>query len=57
MNKIYVNREDRWIKTLSDALNVLVKWKGGNNPPENKYESREGVTLKTKGNLGGFRGD
>ena len=57
MHNIYTNGEDFWTKTILATLNVLVKWKGGNNPPENKYESREGVTLKTKGNLGGFRGD
>ena len=56
MHKIYVNCKDRLPKTLSATLNVLVKWKGEKRPPEQKYESRKGVTLTTKLNIGGFRG-
>ena len=56
MHKIYVNCKDRLPKTLSATLNVLVKWKGEKRPPEQKSESRKGVTLTTKLNIGGFRG-
>ena len=57
MQKIYVNGKDRCPKTLSSAPNVLVNWKGGKRPPEQKYESRKGVTLKTQGNTNRFRGE
>ena len=40
MHNSYVNDEERWTKTLADALNVLVNWKGGERPPAQKYESR-----------------
>ena len=34
-----------------------LNWKGGNRPPEQKYESRKGVILITQGNTDGFRGE
>ena len=49
--------KDRWTKTLPDVLNFIVNWKGGKRPHTQQYEFREGVTLTTKGNLGGFKGD
>ena len=57
MHKRYVHGEDRCLKTVSAVLNVLVNWKWGKRPPEQHYESRNGVILKNKGNIGGFRGD
>ena len=56
MHKSYVIGEYRWPKTLSSALNVIVNWKWGNRPTEEKYEYKEGVTLTTKVNIGRFRG-
>ena len=53
----YVNGKDLWTKTISDALNVLVNWKGGKRPPIQQYESSEGVALTTKRKSGGFKGD
>ena len=57
MHNSYVKGEEHWTKVLSAALNVLVNWKGGNSPPSHKYEYREGVDLKNKGNAGGLMGD
>ena len=57
MNNSYINGKERWPRTLSAALNALVNWKGEKIPPAQKYGSREGVFMTTKGNLGGFRGD
>ena len=34
MHKSYVNGKDRWTKTLSSALNVLLNWKWGKRPTE-----------------------
>ena len=53
----YVNGKDLWTKTISDALNVLVNWKGGKRPPIQQYESSEGVALTTKRKSGGFKGN
>ena len=53
----YVNGKDCFPKTLSAMLNVIVKCKGDNRPPVLHYESREGIALTTKGNIGEFRGD
>ena len=57
MQTRYVNGEDRWSKTLLDAMDVLVNWKGGKRPPKKNYEFSEGIALKTKFNPSGFRGD
>ena len=43
MHNSYVNSKDRWTKTLSAALNVLVIWKGRKRPPAQQYESSKGV--------------
>ena len=57
MHNSYINVNYVWTKTLPAALNLLVHWEEGKSPPAQKYESREGVALRTKDNTGGFRGD
>ena len=57
MHSSYVNGEDRCPKTLLAALNVLVNWKGRKRPSAHQYEPREGVSLTTKGNPVGLKGD
>ena len=57
MHNIYVNGKDHCPKTLSAALNVLVNCKVGKRPTAQYYESRNGVSLKNKGNHSGFRGE
>ena len=57
MHTSYVNGKNCFPKTLSAAPNVLVNWKVEERPPIQQYESREVVSLTTKGNPGGFRED
>ena len=39
MHNSYVSDKDRWTKMLTGALNVLVRWKGGDRNPAQQYES------------------
>ena len=57
MHNNYVNCKDRCLKKLSDALNVLVNWKGEERNLSQQYYSSDGVDPITKENMGGFRGN
>ena len=57
MHNSYVKGKDHWPQKISDALNVIVKYKGRKMTIAHQYGSSKGVALTTKGNTGGFNGD